>query len=124
MVTDSETRFNLIELCLDRELGFKHAESGRVQKQIESLKDDVHSLQGQVDTLKDSITNLKYDLEVFKETVLDLKDETLGNNHKDGLVIEVDRLKQSRLIIKGILWTILTSILGILATIISSYIIG
>ena len=123
-MTDMETRFNQIELCLDRELGFKKASDGKIQIEFEDIRDEVKQIQDRVDTLKDSMTNLRYEMEVFKDTVLDLKEETHGNNHKDGLVIEVDRLKQSRLIVKGILWTLLTSILGILATIISSYFIG
>lgn len=58
----------------------------------------------------------KITLKTMQEDISEIKTYLIGEGDRVGLVIEVDRLKRSRAITNGIMWTVFTALIGVAAT--------
>ena len=61
-------------------------------------------------------------LEGLRADVKEIKEVLIGTDKREGLILEVDRLKRSRHVTNAVLWTIFTAIIGTVATGIATYI--
>lgn len=60
-------------------------------------------------------------LEGLSTDVKDIKGVLIGTDKKDGLVVDVDRLKRSRMLTNAILWFVFTTVAGITGTVIAAW---
>lgn len=58
-------------------------------------------------------------LERMQHDVHEIRRALAGNGDKDGLIIDVDRLKRSRAATNAVLWALFTGIVGVLATLVT-----
>lgn len=63
-------------------------------------------------------------LEGLRDDVKEIKDVLLGSERRDGVLMEVDRLKRSRSMFHAVLWVVFTAAIGTTATVIAAYIKG
>ena len=61
-------------------------------------------------------------LEQLHDDVREIKDVLVGSDRREGLIIDVDRLKRTRTLFHGVLWVIFTSAIGTTATVVASYV--
>ena len=60
--------------------------------------------------------NISANLSALREDVKEIKEVLVGNDKREGLVMDVDRLKRSRALFHAVLWVVFTSAIGIAAT--------
>lgn len=63
-------------------------------------------------------------LEGLRDDVKEIKEVLLGSDRRDGVLMEVDRLKRSRAMFHAVLWVVFTAAIGTTATVIAAYIKG
>ena len=63
-------------------------------------------------------------LEGLRDDVKEIKEVLLGSDRRDGVLIELDRLKRSRAMFHAVLWVVFTAAIGTTATVIAAYIKG
>lgn len=61
-------------------------------------------------------------LEGLRDDVKEIKGVLVGDDRRDGMVLEVDRLKRSRAMFHAVLWVCFTAIVGTAATVIASFV--
>lgn len=61
-------------------------------------------------------------LEELTRDVREIKDVLVGDDNRSGIVLDVDRLKQSRRLVHAVIWVVFTAIVGTTATLIAAYI--
>ncbi len=59
-------------------------------------------------------------LEELSENVTEIKGALLG---KDGVIVEVDRLKRSRKLSNAVMWTVFVAVIGTTGTVLASLIV-
>lgn len=55
--------------------------------------------------------------------VKEIKEVLVGSDHREGVVMDVDRLKRSRALFHATLWLVFTVAIGTSATVIAAYVI-
>ncbi len=59
-------------------------------------------------------------LNILKEDIAEIKDVLVGSDHREGIVMDVDRLKRSRSMFQATLWVVFTAAIGTTATVIAA----
>jgi len=59
-------------------------------------------------------------LENIQGDLLEVKQVLVGGDHRQGLVMDVDRLKRTRKLFSAVLWVVFTSVIGTCATVVGS----
>jgi hypothetical protein len=63
-------------------------------------------------------------LEGLRDDVKEIKEVLVGSGSRDGVLMEVDRLKRSRALFHAVLWLVFTAAIGTTATVIAAYVKG
>jgi len=58
-------------------------------------------------------------LESMRDDVREIKEVLVGSDKREGLVMDVDRLKRSRALFHAVMWVVFTSAIGTAATVIA-----
>ena len=61
-------------------------------------------------------------LEGLHDDIREIKEVLVGSDRREGLVIDVDRLKRSRALFHGIMWVVFTAAIGTTATVVAAYV--
>jgi len=59
-------------------------------------------------------------LKSLHDDVREIKEVLVGSDKREGLVMDVDRLKRSRTLFHAVLWVVFTSVVGTAATVIAN----
>lgn len=59
-------------------------------------------------------------LESLRTDVKEIKEVLVGGDQRQGLIVDIDRLKRSRALFHAVLWTVFTAAIGVAATVIAA----
>jgi hypothetical protein len=60
-------------------------------------------------------------LEGLRDDVKEIKGVIIGSEKREGLIMDVDRLKRSRALFHAVLWVVFTTAIGTTATVLAAY---
>lgn len=62
-------------------------------------------------------------LDTLCEDISEIKEVLVGSDRREGIIVDVDRLKRSRALFHATLWVVFTTAIGTSATVIAAYVI-